>query len=209
MHSSPLDQKWCLGVLRSIFKCSACKKDAKLVYRAWMHYFGVPKLGKWFRTICIHCTALDPKWFLQVFWNIRQPSACEKMQNLCLGRKCIILGYRSCENHFLPNASTLIPWTYIYVWECFGALWKDFECTIAKLVYQAWMHYFGYRSSENGFAPNVSIILLWTQNDFCECLGTFVNIPHVKRCKPCVSGVNALFRGTEIAKIISHQMHSV
>jgi hypothetical protein len=28
-----------------------------------------------------------------------------------------------------------------------------------------------------------------------------------KRCKTCDSGVNALFRGTEVAKIVSHQMH--
>jgi hypothetical protein len=65
----------------------------------------------------------------------------------------------------------------------------------------------GYRSWGNGFAPNASIVLLWSQNDFCECFGTFVNLLHVKRWKTCVSGVNALLWGTEVAKIIYHQMH--
>jgi hypothetical protein len=37
------------------------QKDAKLVLRARMHYFGVPKLWN------IHSTPLDPKWCLGVF----------------------------------------------------------------------------------------------------------------------------------------------
>jgi hypothetical protein len=106
-------------------KCSKCEKDAKLVYRAWMHYFRVPKLRNWFRTKCIHCTALDPKWFLQVFWNIRQPSACEKMQYLCFGLECTISGYRCCENGFTPNASIQIPWTNNDVLQCFIAFQKS------------------------------------------------------------------------------------
>jgi hypothetical protein len=70
------------------------------------------------------------------------------------------------------------------------------ECTIL-----------GYRSCEISFAPNASIVLLWTQNDFFKCFGTSVNLPHVKRCNTCVSGVSALFRGTDVAKMDSHQMH--
>jgi hypothetical protein len=34
----------------------------------------------------------------------------------------------------------------------------------------------------------------------------FVNIRHVKRCKTCVSGLNALFRGT---KIVKHPFYSI
>jgi hypothetical protein len=63
------------------------------------------------------------------------------------------------------------------------------ECSI--LVYRTW---------ENGFTPNASIVLLWTQNDVWECFGTFAILSHVKRCKTCVPSVNALFRGTEVAK---------
>jgi hypothetical protein len=36
----------------------------------------------------------------------------------------------------------------------------------------------------------------------------FVNLLHVKRKKTCVSVLNALIWGTEVAKIVSHQMHS-
>jgi hypothetical protein len=34
------------------------------------------------------------------------------------------------------------------------------------------------------------------------------NLRHVKRCKTCVSGMNALFWCTEDAKMVSHQMHA-
>ena len=70
------------------------------------------------------------------------------------------------------------------------------ECTILR-----------YSRCENGFAPTASIVLHCTQNDVWECFGAFRNLSESKRCKTCVSGVNALFRGTEVAKIVSHQMH--
>jgi hypothetical protein len=35
----------------------------------------------------------------------------------------------------------------------------------------------------------------------------FANLQHKKRCNTCVSGPNALFRGTEVAKIVSYPKH--
>jgi hypothetical protein len=35
----------------------------------------------------------------------------------------------------------------------------------------------------------------------------FVNLPSVKRRRTCVSGPDALFRGTQVAKMVSYQMH--
>jgi acid stress-induced BolA-like protein IbaG/YrbA len=34
----------------------------------------------------------------------------------------------------------------------------------------------------------------------------FTNLRHVKRCKSCVSGLNAMFRGTEVVK---HPFYSI
>jgi hypothetical protein len=90
---------------------------------------------------------------LEHFVNVRN---VKKMQNLCIWHECTILGYRSCEI---------------------------------------------------GFAPNASIVRLSTQTDFSECFGTSVNLPYVKRCKTFVSGLSALFWGTDVAKMVSHQMH--
>ena len=42
---------------------------------------------------------------------------------------------------------------------------------------------------------------------FGSVLEHFRNLWHVKRCKTCVSGLNVLFRDTEIVKMDSHQMH--
>jgi hypothetical protein len=52
-------------------------KDAKLVFLAWMHYFGVPKLWS------IDPTPLDPKWCLGAFWSILLTFGTYNMQNLC------------------------------------------------------------------------------------------------------------------------------
>ena len=38
--------------------------------------------------------------------------------------------------------------------------------------------------------------------------GHFANLRHVKRCKTSVSGLNALFRGTHVAKMVSQQKDS-
>jgi hypothetical protein len=42
---------------------------------------------------------------------------------------------------------------------------------------------------------------------FGSVLEHFVVLPQVKRCKTCVSDLNAVFRGTEVVRIVSHQMH--
>jgi hypothetical protein len=45
-------------------------KDAILVFRAWVHYFGVPILRKWIHTKCIDSNPLDQKWCFAVFSSI-------------------------------------------------------------------------------------------------------------------------------------------
>jgi hypothetical protein len=35
----------------------------------------------------------------------------------------------------------------------------------------------------------------------------FVNLPRVKRCKTCLSGPNALFWGTQVAKMVPYILH--
>jgi hypothetical protein len=67
---------------------------------------------------------------------------------------------------------------------CFGP-----QCTISR-----------YRSCE------ASILLNWNQNDVWECSEYFANLRHIKRWKTCVLVLNALFRGTEVAK---HPFYSI
>jgi hypothetical protein len=61
-----------------------------------------------------------------------------------------------------------------------------------------------YRNFENGVAPNAPSGLPWTQNVFRGVLEHFVNNLHVKRNKTFVLGMNTLFWGTKVAKIVSH-----
>jgi hypothetical protein len=119
----------------------------------------------------------------------------KKMQNFCFGLECTFSGYRSFE------ASVLLHWTQNDVWVCFRALrlpWTHKkmqnlcfgpECTISE-----------YWSCET------SILLHWTQNDIWMCSEHFANLPHVRRCKTCASGPNALFRSTEVVK---HPFYSI
>jgi hypothetical protein len=149
-----------------------------------------------------------PKMIFRVFWNIRQPSTCEKMKTLCFGRKCTISRYRNWENHFPPNAFSLIHWTNNDVCEClehFGilrnanwhetcdyglkALFRDTE--IVKMISQE-IHPF--------YSVRLKIM-------FGTVLEHFVILPHVKSCKTCVLDLNTVFRGTEVVSIVSHQMH--
>ena len=69
-HSTPVNPKWYLSVFRSISQTFGTSKEAKLVFRAWMHYFREPKLRKWYHHEINHSTLLDPKRCFRVFWSI-------------------------------------------------------------------------------------------------------------------------------------------
>jgi acid stress-induced BolA-like protein IbaG/YrbA len=68
-------------------------------------------------------------------------------------------------------------------------LWFGTECTIS-----------GYQSCE------ASIRSHWNQNYVWSVSEYFANLRHVTRYKTCVSGLNALFRGTEVVK---HSFYSI
>jgi hypothetical protein len=68
LHCTKNDVWECFGAFQNLSEC----KYAQLVFRAWMHYVGEPKLRKWFRTKCINSTPLDPRWCLVVFWSISE-----------------------------------------------------------------------------------------------------------------------------------------
>jgi acid stress-induced BolA-like protein IbaG/YrbA len=55
------------------------------------------------------------------------------------------------------------------------------------------MHYFG--------VPKLWNISIGPKMMFGSVLEYFTNLRQVKRCKTCVSGLNALFRGTEVVKL--------
>jgi hypothetical protein len=108
------------------------------------------------------------------------------MQNLCLGTECTVSGYRSCE------ANNLLHWTQIDVWECFGAFQLPSIGKRCKTCVRASMHYFGVSKSLNiSIRPKVM---------FGSVSEYFTNLRRVERCKTCVSGLNGLFRGTEVVK---------
>jgi hypothetical protein len=114
------------------------------------------------------------------------------MQNLCLGTECTISGYRSSE------ASILLHWSKIDVWDCFGAFQLPSTGKRCKTCVRATMHYFGVSKSLNiSIRPKVM---------FGSVSEYFTNLRQVKRYKTCVSGLNGLFRSTEVVK---HPFYSI
>ena len=146
-----------MGVLWSISQTFGMQKDAKLVFPAWMHYFGVSKLRKWFRNEYTHFTPLHPKWCLGVLRSISQNLRHVKWCKTCVS--------------------------------ALNTLFQGIE--VAKMISQRIHSFFSIRPKMMfGSAPE-----------------HFANLRHVKRCKTCVSGLNTLFQGTEVTKMVSQQIH--
>jgi hypothetical protein len=59
---------------------------------------------------------------------------------------------------------------------------------------------------KNSFTPNASILLHWTEIMFGCLLEHLEILWHVKRCKTCNLGMNALPWCTEVAKMAKNQM---
>jgi acid stress-induced BolA-like protein IbaG/YrbA len=116
------------------------------------------------------------------------------MQNLCFEPECTISGTVVVKHPFYSIGPKMI---FKIVSEHFANLR---HVKHAKLVFRAWMHYFGVPRCK------ASILLHWTRNDVWDCFRTFRKPSVRKRCKTCVSGLNALFWGTEVVK---HPFNSI
>jgi hypothetical protein len=113
------------------------------------------------------------------------------MQNLCFGLVCTISGYRSCV------ASILIHWPQNNVWEWFRQFHQPFDIKVETLFFRAWMHYFRVPKLRNPFYSIRPKMLFGSDSKH------FANLRNVKTS---VSGLNALFQGTEVAK---HPFYSI
>jgi hypothetical protein len=103
------------------------------------------------------------------------------------------LGYQSCE------------WSNLLLSKLFSGSVSEHFANLrhkkeAKLASEPECTILGYQSCET------SILLHWTQNDVWECFRAFRWHSTSKRCKPCVSVLNTLFRG---AKVVKHSFYSI
>ena len=69
-------------------------------------------------------------------------------------------------------------------------------------MFLAWIHYFGYRTCENGFATKSTILPNYTQNDAWECFVAFCKPFGRQTLQNLCFGRNSLFQGTELAKMV-------
>jgi hypothetical protein len=133
------------------------------------------------------------------------------MQNLCFRTECTVSGYRSCE------ASILLHWTQIDVWECFRAFRKPSTGKRCKPCVRAWKHYLGVPwcktcvPSLNTLFRGIEVVKhpfysIWPKMMFGSVSEHFANLRQVKRCKTCVSGLNKLFWDAEVVK---HPFYSI
>jgi hypothetical protein len=112
IDSTPFDQKWYMGALRS----TSLTLYENLCFGPECTIAGYQSCEA---SILLHWTQNDV-W--ECYGAFRWPSARKrwylrrvKDENLCLGPECTISGHQSCE------ASILLHWTQNDVWECYGA----------------------------------------------------------------------------------------
>jgi hypothetical protein len=153
-----------------------------------VHYFGFPKLGS------IHSSPLDPKCWCGVFRSISLTFGMYKLHNLCPSLNALF-HYRSFE------ASILLHWTQIDVWECFGAF--RWHLTRKEMQYLCSSLSTLLRGTE---VAKHSFYSIGTKMMIRSVSEHFANLRHVKRRKTCVSGLNALFR---VAKVVKHPLYSI
>ena len=155
-HSTPLHHKLCLSVFRSISQTFGTSNEAKLVFRAWMHYFGVPKLRKWFQNKINNSTPLDPKWCLWVFRSFSQTFGLLNEAKLVFRARMHYFGVLKFQKWFrneINNSTPVDPKGYLSV---FRSISQTFGTSNeAKLVLRAWMHYFGVPNLRKWFRNEI------------------------------------------------------
>ena len=107
-QSTPFDPKRCFRVFRNIWQPFDTKNDANFMFRAFVHYFGVPNFWKKFRYERTQSTPLDPKRSLGVFQSILQTFDMKNYAKFVFGLECTISGYRTPTKTFAMNAPNLL-----------------------------------------------------------------------------------------------------
>ena len=134
--------KWCLTVFRSISQTFGMSKDAKLVFRAWMHYFVITKLRKWFHNETNHSTSVNPKCCLRVFRSNSQTFGTSKDTKQVFRAWMHCFGVPKWRKWFrmkILHSTPLDPnWCLGVFWSISQTVgtWKD-----VKLVFRPWMHF--------------------------------------------------------------------
>jgi GH24 family phage-related lysozyme (muramidase) len=129
-------------------------KDAKLVFRVWMHNFEVSKLVK-------HSFySIGPKMmsgtYSEHFAHLRHVKRCKT----CVSSlNALFWGTKVAKHQFYSIGPKMF----------FGSVLEHFAnlrfVERWKLVFRAWTHYFRFQSCE------ASILLHWIKNDIWECFG--------------------------------------
>jgi hypothetical protein len=158
-------------------------KDEKLMLRAWIHYFGIPKLWS------IHSSTLDPNWCLGLFRSILLTLGTSKMKNSCVGPECTISGVPMLWSIY---SSTLDPKWSLGVFRSISLTLGTSKMKNSYVGLNALFR--GYQSCE------ASILVHWSQNDLWECFGAFREPSARQRGKTHVLALNTLFQGTKVVK---------
>ena len=101
------DPKWCLGVFQRILRTFGTKNHAKLVFRAWKHYFRVPNFRKNFFHEHIQSNLLDRKRYLGVFRSISQTFNTKIHEKVVFRCWKHYFGYRTSGKSFATNTSNV------------------------------------------------------------------------------------------------------
>jgi hypothetical protein len=152
------------------------------VFRAYMHYFGVPKLRSF------HPTTLAPKWCLGVFYTILLTFGHKSWKTCVSGLNALIQGTEIAKHPFYSIRPKMM---FGSVSEHFANLRHVKRCKTCVSGMNALFQ--GTEAAKHLFYSIRPKMMFGSLSEH------FANLRHLKWCKSCVSGLYALFRGTEVA----------
>ena len=122
------------------------------MFRARMHYVGVPNSRKKFRYEGTQSTPLDPKWRLGVFGSISQTFSTKNYAKFVFRARMHYFRVPNSRKKFCYEGTQCTPFGLKW---CLGVFWSISQTfgmkNYVKLVFRARMHYFGAPNSRKKF----------------------------------------------------------
>ena len=172
-HSTPLDPKRGFGVFRTISQIFGTLNEAKLVFRAWMHYFKVPKLWKWF---CNEKNYPNPtKRCLRVFWSVSQTFGTLNEVKLVFRAWMHYFRVPKLRKWFHNEINHSTPLDPKRCLRVFCIISQTFYTSNeAKLVFRDYMHFFRVPKLRKWFRYEINHSTPLNPNNLWECFGAFL-----------------------------------
>ena len=165
-----------------------------------MNYFDVLIFRKRFCYEHVQSNPLDLKWSLGVFRSISQTFGIKNDEKFVFWAWMQYFGVSNLRKSFVRNASNLLALDPKWCLEVFRSISQIFTMKNDGNFVLGMNAISQYQTSEKVSLGTHPIYSIGPKTMFGCVSEHFANLQNEKWCKTCVSGLNALFRGSELAK---------